>query len=682
MKLIRLGLLGSALLQLACNAGDGGGAAPDRRTVSPPDEQTSEPTAPDPSGGDPMRPGAPTSPIDPGFQLPTDTREPVSAASPPPMISGGTLIIARDGYTAIAADPDRDRVSFVDLRSGQVLGHLALEAGDEPGRLAEDAAGRVHVALRGANALASIDIASRSLLARRDTCAAPRGVAYDASADLLHVACASGRLMSLPAEGDEVVRDLAVGPDLRDVVVQGERLLVSQFKSAALLELDSAGDVVGEYQPAAVHQNVALGEELFNGTAHMRTFDASLARRTIAMKDGRTLILHERSMVDEVDIDDPHDGDGSTAPDPGLTGGGYGSGDSCQSIVQTAVSLVDADGNILQSSSLAGAVLAVDAAASPDGTTIAVANAGNRDLASPTAGMFIGPEGTLPGTFGNGALATGSISLINTGEPFHSDAELGDSCMFNSLAVPGQPTAVAYAPDGTLVVQSREPAGLILVSSSTPRMIALGGGSRLDTGHELFHRDAGGGLACASCHGEGGDDGHVWQFKDLGPRRTQTVNIGLAGTEPFHWSGDMDDLSMIMDKVFVTRMGGAPQSDARKAALASWLFAQHPPAAPRAADDAAALRGKELFESEGVGCAGCHNGEKLTNNDSVDVGTGEVLQVPSLVRVAYRTPFIHDGCASTLRDRFDPECGGSRHGDVSGLTGDELDDLIAYLETL
>ena len=104
MKLIRLGLLGSALIQLACNAADGGNDAPGHRgSVSPPDGQPTEPTAPG-APRVPTRVTEPSAPIDPGFpQLPTDTRAPISAASAPPMISGGTLIVARDGYTAIAA---------------------------------------------------------------------------------------------------------------------------------------------------------------------------------------------------------------------------------------------------------------------------------------------------------------------------------------------------------------------------------------------------------------------------------------------------------------------------------------------------------------------------------------------------------------------------------------------------
>ena len=43
---------------------------------------------------------------------------------------------------------------------------------------------------------------------------------------------------------------------------------------------------------------------------------------------------------------------------------------------------------------------------------------------------------------------------------------------------------------------------------------------------------------------------------------------------------------------------------------------------------------------------------------------------------------MHDGCATTLLDRFDPACGGSAHGSTADLTVDQIGDLVAYLETL
>src|SRR4029079_15693774 len=97
----------------------------------------------------------------PSFALPgSDNVMPpvMKAAVPPAPINGGTLLIAKDGHTAIAAAPDRDRVSIVDVSARQVLATIALQPGDEPGRIAEDGAGRVHVVLRKTGEVATIDL--------------------------------------------------------------------------------------------------------------------------------------------------------------------------------------------------------------------------------------------------------------------------------------------------------------------------------------------------------------------------------------------------------------------------------------------------------------------------------------------------------------------------------------------
>jgi len=174
----------------------------------------------------------------------------------------------------------------------------------------------------------------------------------------------------------------------------------------------------------------------------------------------------------------------------------------------------------------------------------------------------------------------------------------------------------------------------------------------------------------------------VWQFSTIGERRTQALHIGLEGTAPFHWDGDQMDIDHLMETVFVGRMGGVHQSEPRLSALTRWLFSLQPPAPALAEDAASAERGRALFVSPEVGCSRCHSGDKLTNNETVDVGTGLVLQVPSLRGVAYRAPFMHNGCARTLHDRFDAACGGEAHGDVRGLSPDAIDDLVTYLRTL
>jgi cytochrome c peroxidase len=102
----------------------------------------------------------------------------------------------------------------------------------------------------------------------------------------------------------------------------------------------------------------------------------------------------------------------------------------------------------------------------------------------------------------------------------------------------------------------------------------------------------------------------------------------------------------------------------------------------RAINDEAVARGKALFESGEIGCASCHTGPKLTTGGTTDIGKGAPKQVPSLIGVSVRAPYMHDGCAATLRDRFDPACGGTKHGRPELLDAAGLDDLIRYLETL
>lgn len=94
-------------------------------------------------------------------------------------------------------------------------------------------------------------------------------------------------------------------------------------------------------------------------------------------------------------------------------------------------------------------------------------------------------------------------------------------------------------------------------------------------------------------------------------------------------------------------------------------------------------RGKTLFEDSTLRGASGHSGPHRTSNQMSDVGTGLMLQVPSLTDVAWRAPYMHNGCAKTLRNRFDPSCGGGdSRGKTSHHTAGQLDELVAFLETL
>jgi CxxC motif-containing protein (DUF1111 family) len=171
----------------------------------------------------------------------------------------------------------------------------------------------------------------------------------------------------------------------------------------------------------------------------------------------------------------------------------------------------------------------------------------------------------------------------------------------------------------------------------------------------------------------------VWDFAPTGLRRTQSLLGGILGTEPFHWSGDVPDMTSIMINTFMRRMGGRVVTPEEVDAIAGWIDRQPAPELP-VRDGEAVVRGMTVFTESG--CASCHSGPKLTNNENADVGTGGSFQVPALLGVAHRAPFMHDGCAATLADAV-AGCGpADAHGATSALSDGQRADLVTYLESL
>jgi cytochrome c peroxidase len=113
---------------------------------------------------------------------------------------------------------------------------------------------------------------------------------------------------------------------------------------------------------------------------------------------------------------------------------------------------------------------------------------------------------------------------------------------------------------------------------------------------------------------------------------------------------------------------------------------EFPPNPFRGREPQAADRGRLLFAA--CGCAICHPAPTFTDKKFHDLGMGTVddfrsrFVTPSL-RSTYRTgPWLHDGRARTLRSIFSDHNPADIHGRTKGLSGPELDDLVAYLRTL
>lgn len=550
-----------------------------------------------------------------------------------PPVSGGTLLVLQNQATAIVSDPDRDQVLVVDLEAFAVTHTLALDVGSEPGRAAEDASGQVHVVLRGSGKLLTLDPKDGTVLGTRDVCRYPRGLAVADAEQAVHVACAEGRLVTLSnaASNAAAQRDVALDRDLRDVVLAPDGLWVSLFRSAEILRLDASGQVQSRYT-------------LPGRTTSLGTSKANVAWRMVPRPGGGVIVVHQRAFLGEV------------VPQPG----GYGS--SGGSIVETTVSEVSDEGAVVGAGSMLQASLPVDVAFSPVSLEFLLAGAA---LEHPDQPSFM-PRGVL--------LKQSDLAFTPTPQELTTFA-FGDEEYQATL--PNSPiVATAFVNDVPLL-QLSKPSSLMLGS----RGLLLPGNNVTDTGNELFHLQTASGLACASCHPEGLEDGHVWTFAGSGARRTQAIRGGLLGTEPFHWDGLETDFQALTNDVMSNRMGGPQLRPDQATAMARYIDRLPALVLPAVAASDVVARGKSLFEDTKVGCVACHSGPRFTNNETVDVGKGP-LQVPGLLGLWARAPYLHDGCAKTIADRFSAACHDAAHGDITGLTTDDLGALSAYLETL
>jgi cytochrome c peroxidase len=102
----------------------------------------------------------------------------------------------------------------------------------------------------------------------------------------------------------------------------------------------------------------------------------------------------------------------------------------------------------------------------------------------------------------------------------------------------------------------------------------------------------------------------------------------------------------------------------------------------------AAVRGEAVFESDKAGCAKCHPAPDFTDGQLHDVGSGSpadsypTYNTPSLLGVSRRVLFLHDGRARSLRDVLTGPHNPSAVTGLGELSDEELDDLLAFLQSL
>ena len=237
-----------------------------------------------------------------------------------------------------------------------------------------------------------------------------------------------------------------------------------------------------------------------------------------------------------------------------------------------------------------------------------------------------------------------------------------------------------------------------------------------------------GGVACAGCHPEGRDDGHVWhEFKVVAkqagegvnflgdedqapiadtsrvgyPRQTPMLAGRVASGGPYGWHAESPTLQGRLEAGFHLHRWGnlyLQISEAELVGRAQYLtpFLRHglvPPPRDVHAVTPEEARGKEIFTSGAARCARCHVPDteytdrtaypfspRLAPPAGFEDERAQEFKTPSLLFVAGTAPYFHDGRASSLEALV--EQNGDRMGHTSQLSRDDRAALVAFLRTL
>lgn len=277
------------------------------------------------------------------------------------------------------------------------------------------------------------------------------------------------------------------------------------------------------------------------------------------------------------------------------------------------------------------------------------------------------------------------------------------------VRLPGKgPRAVAAGPDSVWVAEyfTRTLVRLNYRAPGLPLRSFRVGEPPPDTeirrGESLFH-DAAPAFqqwqSCSSCHPDGRADGLNWDLLNDGignSKNTRSLLNAHRLVGPVMWTGVRPSASYAVHSGMKHILFTEP-SEKDLQAIDAWLQSLKPAPGP-ARGSAAAERGRKLFFSPAVGCAACHPPPLYSDGQLRDVGTHgpydfaegpggarvpqREFKTPSLIEVWRTAPYLHDGRYATLHEVLTKGNHGDRRGRTSHLTPAQINDLVAFLESL
>jgi len=626
--------------------------------------------------------------------------------------SSGSVALSRDDALVYAADADNGTLTVVDAKARTKVAELKV--GAQPERVLVAPNDTVYVANRGSRSVSVITRGSwEGPSATLPVGVEPVGLALaDGGKTLLVVNAAaldsveSGSLMAFDAQSLALKWEVKVGDEPRGVaVVRNDEAVVALSRKGRLVRVNlSTHEVVKTVgnlselanTPAGGGFDAPAGASPLPGMGGVSTVQARNMLDVVASPDGQRAYAPVVWASDQV-----LDGDGNSGGSPGYGGSGGG----CTgggSIANPGLVTLEASGSDM------------DPKVDPAGSCVTDADFPPSILADPALAPQ-GPTALAVDATGQWIFSANRESDTVTVVPAFARASgvLGGN-VTQSVPVPAGPTGIAISRDGkTAWVYSALDHQLLAIEaqgSGSAQVLVPGQPITLtgDTlpadavrGRKLFFsardpRMNAVGISCATCHVDGREDGHTWNFTE-GPRQTPMLaGRKLSLTAPYHWAGEFPDFTAFASHTIGKRMGGSGPGPEGERQLLAFIDSMATPDNPfrGAAPTAAQARGEAVFNK--AGCNTCHGGEALTNERMADVGTlvnsgavvddlnrlNQGLNTPSLLGLGRSAPYLHDGSVATLKERILRGKQSDQHGATAQLTSAEVDDLVEYLQAL
>jgi YVTN family beta-propeller protein len=663
--------------------------------------------------------------------------------------SSGTVGISNDDAFVYAVDTDNGVVAIVDAKTQSKI--TSVPVGSLPERIAVGADDTIYVANRGSRSVSVIhrgttDPGSWNEATRINVGVEPVGLALSPDGKTLYVVNSTslqtsdyGTVMSFDTASLQMKWELPVGQEPRSIAVVGkDRAVVTLFKQGDIVLVDlskpevlQAGTTLYQLanRPPDPSQEVQFGPG-GPSTSHAR----GMGEVVPGPSDGRIYAL--TSWSSEATLQAPPPAPPATIPVASCDPSYGGSPSNSPGVAPTSCpsSVVSAGVVTFQDQ---GATPLVD---SLQGCGTQGGMPPTRIVTGTQAPPMQGPSAIAIDPTGNWMFVVGRNSNDVVVLPTAGSPPSQNSSVASIISVGQGPSGIAVTHDGAraYVYNSFDhqlsvlegTSGGINVTATIPVAQDVLSPNAVE-GRELFFSainpvmtSSNVAIACASCHLEGREDGHVWQFSE-GPRRTPSL-AGRATTltPPFHWSGEFATLDDFLNGTIIQRMGGSNTLTAMTVngsttvtiPIAAYIDSLKPLDNPQqlATPTDAQVRGKAVFAT--AACSTCHAGtatdangqtvQLFTNNGFANVGTlvtsgnnpddptqlqtcsvsgvseSACLNVPSLLGLARSAPYLHDGSAATFMDRLRVGQSTNQHGQTANLSDQQLSDLVEYLKSL